>query len=46
MKFDLLTENEHLWAVRYDDCALKMCWTLFSSNGTMLRGYTISSNKI
>ncbi len=20
MKFDLITENEHLWAVRYDDC--------------------------
>lgn len=20
MKFDLITENERLWAVRYDDC--------------------------
>ena len=20
MRFDLITENEHLWAVRYDDC--------------------------
>lgn len=20
MTFDLITENEHLWAVRYDDC--------------------------
>lgn len=20
MQFDLITENEHLWAVRYEDC--------------------------
>lgn len=33
MKFDLITDNGSLWAVRYDNCLDSL--TLFLTNGMM-----------
>lgn len=45
MRFDLITENEHLWAVRYDDCLDNVLDSILG-NGTMLHGYATSLSRI
>jgi hypothetical protein len=45
MRFDLITENEHLWAVDMTT-ALTTFLIPYLDNGTMLHGYATSLSRI
>lgn len=44
MTFEQITENEKLWAVRYDDCLDNVLDSILD-NGTMWYGFEISSRQ-